>query len=304
MSKVAEKKYGKLKFWFVTYKSLFRFSKLQIRTNTLFSWCHDHSVCNQSCKISSPWTRASGPRLQKIIFSQRTKFRLDLNFEIIDHINEEFCSKNKQLQHGCPSELNLWESNHQWIRACARHFENGVLDVHGTHYKHNLLRDHSCFCFHLQKHAYFADGPALSQALDELFIWNTLHNFKKQGKSEGFDSCDRPSNIKLDSNRQLFHPCDREIWWMTKKNNRALLLYYVKLCASFQIHWWIQTGFTVQKRPIPVGIGDILSCVTLKFDGWPWLTIGHLFYVTSTFVHHFLAIGIGELKLELQSRNT
>ena len=31
----------------------------------------------------------------------------------------------------------------------------------------------------------------------------------EQGKSEGFDSCDRPSNLKLDSNRQFFGPCDR-----------------------------------------------------------------------------------------------
>ena len=28
-----------------------------------------------------------------------------------------------------------------------------------------------------------------------------------------------------------------------------------------------------------------LSCVTLKFDGWPWKTIGHLFYATSSFVN-------------------
>ena len=28
----------------------------------------------------------------------------------------------------------------------------------------------------------------------------------QQGKSEGFDSCDRPSNLKLDSNRQFFRP--------------------------------------------------------------------------------------------------
>ena len=121
----------------------------------------------------------------------------------------------------------------------------------------------------------------------------------KQGKSEGFDSCDRPSNLKLDSNRQFFRPCDREIWWMTSKNNRTLLLYYVKLCASFQIHWWIQTGFTVQKRSIRVEIGDMLTRVTLKFDGWPWKTIGHLFYATSSFVQHF--VPIGEFKLELQS---
>ena len=123
----------------------------------------------------------------------------------------------------------------------------------------------------------------------------------QQGKSEGFDSCDRPSNLKLDSNRQIFRPCDREIWWMTSKNNRALLLYHVKLCASFQIHWWIQTGFTAQKRSIRVEIGDMLSRVTLKFDGWPWKTTGHLFYATSSFVQHFIAIG--EFKLELQSGN-
>ena len=34
----------------------------------------------------------------------------------------------------------------------------------------------------------------------------------KQGKFEGFDSCDRPNNLKLDSNRRFFSPCDLEIW--------------------------------------------------------------------------------------------
>ena len=85
------------------------------------------------------------------------------------------------------------------------------------------------------------------------------------------------------------------------ENNRALLLYYAKLCASFQIHWWIQTEFTLQKRSIRVEIGDMLSRVILKFDGWPWKTIGHIFYATSKFVQHFVAIG--EFKLELQSAN-
>ena len=33
----------------------------------------------------------------------------------------------------------------------------------------------------------------------------------EEGNSEGFDSCDRPSNLKLDSNRQFFHPRDHEI---------------------------------------------------------------------------------------------
>ena len=40
--------------------------------------------------------------------------------------------------------------------------------------------------------------------------------------------------------------------------------------------------------------------VTLIFDGWPQVTIGHLFYATLSFLHHFVAIGD---KLELQSGN-
>ena len=129
--------------------------------------------------------------------------------------------------------------------------------------------------------------------------WTPNNPCYEKGKSEGFHSCDRPSNLKLDSNRQFFRPCDREIWWMTSKNNRALLLYYVKHYASFTIHWWIQTEFTVQKRSIRVEIGEMLSHVTLKFDGWHWKTIGHLFHATSSFVQHF--VPIGEFKLELQS---
>ena len=86
-----------------------------------------------------------------------------------------------------------------------------------------------------------------------------------------------------------------------RKKIRVHLLYYIKLCASFQIHRWIQTEVRVWKRSIRVKIGDFLSRVTLKFDGWPWKTIGHLFYTTSSFVHNFIAIS--EFKLELQSGN-
>ena len=76
-----------------------------------------------------------------------------------------------------------------------------------------------------------------------LLFWNLCD--LQQGKSEGFDSCDRPSN--LTSN-------------------------WVKLMI-------------------------FLSPVNLKFDGWPWKTIGHPFYATN-FVHHFIAIW--QFKLELQ----
>ena len=88
---------------------------------------------------------------------------------------------------------------------------------------------------------------------------------------------------------------------MTFKNNRTPLLCYFKLCASFCSHWWIQTEVTVRKHLIWVKIDDFFSRLILKFDVWHWTTIGHLFYATSSFVHHFVAIG--EFNLELQSGN-
>ena len=93
--------------------------------------------------------------------------------------------------------------------------------------------------------------------------------------------------LKMDSNRRFFSPCNLEIWWMTSKYNRAPLLYYIKLCASFQINLWIQTRVTVRKRSILVKIGDFLFRVTLKFNGWHWKTKRHLFYAAASFVHHF-----------------
>ena len=110
-----------------------------------------------------------------------------------------------------------------------------------------------------------------------------------------------PETPNLGQIRRFLEPGDLEIWQMTLKNNRAPLQCYFKLCASFCSHWWIQTGVTVLKRPIWVKFGDFKSRVTLKFDGWPWKTIGHLLYATSSFVHHFVDICV--FKLKLQSGN-
>ena len=90
-----------------------------------------------------------------------------------------------------------------------------------------------------------------------------------------------------------FVTCDLEIWWMTSETNRAPLLYYITLCASFEIHRWIQAGVTDRKHSIEVKVGDFLSRLTLKFNGWPWKTIGHPFYDMLSFVHYF------KLKLKL-----
>ena len=99
----------------------------------------------------------------------------------------------------------------------------------------------------------------------ENFVMIRWWEHSQQGKSEGFDSCDRPSNLTQIGFIQIVH-------------------------------------FSVGKRLIWVKIDDFISQVTLKFDGWPSKTIGHLFYATSSFVQHFVAIG--EFKLELQSGNT
>ena len=100
--------------------------------------------------------------------------------------------------------------------------------------------------------SYSPETPNLGQ--NWWFFWVVwpcnLTDDLEQGKSEGFESCDRP---------------------------------------------------IVRKRPIWVKIGDVLFRVTSKFDGWPWKTIGHLFFAVSSFVQHFIAIG--EFKLELQSGN-
>ena len=109
----------------------------------------------------------------------------------------------------------------------------------------------------------------------------------------------RPIRTKIGD---FFVPCYLEIWRMTLKNNRAPLLCCFKLCcASFHSHHWIQTGVTARKSSIRIKIGNFLSRVTLKFDGWPWKTIEHLYQYASSFVHHFIAIGV--YRLELQSGN-
>ena len=71
--------------------------------------------------------------------------------------------------------------------------------------------------------------------------------------------------------------------WKNKANLRDLIV-----ATGLVISNWIQ-------------IVNFSACVTVKFDGWPCKTIRHLFYATSSFVHHFLPIG--EFILELQSEN-
>ena len=109
--------------------------------------------------------------------------------------------------------------------------------------------------FKLELQSWNAQFGSNSKSFRAVWPWNLTDDFQ-QGKSEGFDSCDRPSNLKLDSNRQFFRLCDREIWWMTLQKYRTPLLCDFKLCASYRSHWWIQTWVTVRKRPIWVKLDD------------------------------------------------
>ena len=55
-------------------------------------------------------------------------------------------------------------------------------------------------------------------------------------------------NVQSYPKSAMFVPCDLEISGMTLKNNRAPLLCYFKIWASFRSHLWIQTGVTVRKN--------------------------------------------------------
>ena len=150
-----------------------------------------------------------------------------------------------------------------------------------------------------------------------------------------------PETPNLGQIRRFLELCDLAIWRMTLKNNRAPLQFYFKFVHHFvaigdskleiqsrnakfgskstifravwpcnltyELEQGKSEGFEscdqpiVRKSPIWVKIGDVLYRVTLKFDGWPWKTIGHLSFAVSIFVQHFIAIG--EFKLELQSGN-
>ena len=84
-----------------------------------------------------------------------------------------------------------------------------------------------------------------------------------------------PETPNLGQNLRFIVPCDLEIWRVTLKNNRAPLLCYCKLCASFHNHVWIQAGVTVRKRPN----WDKICFDLCDLDHWP-LTLTYCMDIT------------------------
>ena len=212
------------------------------------------------------------------------------------------------MTHICVSKLTIIGSDNGLSPGCCQAIiwtNAGILLIGHLETNSNqiLFKIHTFLCIHSSKCIWkcLQNGSNFISGLNVLNLILSSGLINKANLRDLIAATSLVILLKLDLNRWFFSPCDLEIWWMTPKNNRAPLLCYFKLFASFRSHWRIQTGVTVRKRLIWVNIDAFFSRVTLKFDGWPSKTIGHLFYATSSFVQHFVAIG--EFKLELQSGN-
>ena len=100
-----------------------------------------------------------------------------------------------------------------------------------------------------------------------------------QGKSEEFDSYDWPSNfIQIGFKLLIFQPA----WPLPEKVKSSGHLFYAT--SSFVHHSQTigELKLELQSRKAKLGskLMSFLSCMTSKFDGWPWHVIGHLSYAT------------------------
>ena len=149
-------------------------------------------------------------------------------------------------------------------------------------------------------------GNAKFGSISMIFCLMQPSNFAddlEQGKSEGFDSSDRPSNLtQIGFKSSIFQPV---LPWNLMDDSRKIIGHLFYMTSSFVHHFKYIGELKLELQSGNAQFGSklviFLSCVTLKFEGWPWKSIGHLFYVASSIVHHFMAIS--EIKLQLQSGN-
>ena len=133
--------------------------------------------------------------------------------------------------------------------------------------------------------------------------WNLTDDLE-QGKSEGFESCDRPivrkRPIWVKIGYVLYRVTLKFDGWPWKTRGHlsfavASIVQHFIAIGEFKLE--LQSGNAQSRSKSTI----FFSCVTLKFDGWPSKTIGHLFNATASFMHNFVAIG--EFKLDLQTEN-
>ena len=95
-----------------------------------------------------------------------------------------------------------------------------------------------------------------------------------------------------------YFKCNRNILFSSKLQLIDCYLYQNQSNKANLRDLIAATGLVISNW---IQIVNFSALVTVKFDGWPCKTIGHLFYATSSFVHLF--VPIGEFKLKLQSGN-
>ena len=110
--------------------------------------------------------------------------------------------------------------------------------------------------------------------------------------------------LKLEWNHPFFsHVTLKFDWWPWKIIGQIFYItsscvHYLKPLSEFELQLLSGNAQFGWKSAI------LLPCVNLKLNGWPWETIGILFYITLSFVHHFKAIGEFKLKLQSETLNS
>ena len=118
-----------------------------------------------------------------------------------------------------------------------------------------------------------------------------------------FKTGDQSGNPQFGSKSMIFRavwPCN--LTYDLEKQLGTSSVLHQALCIISKPLVNSNWSYSPETANLGLNIDDFFSRVTLQFDVWPWKTRGHLFYSTSSFVHHLVAIG--EFKLELQSRNS
>ena len=129
-----------------------------------------------------------------------------------------------------------------------------------------------------------------------------LRYWYKQGKFEGFDSCDWPSNLIQIGFKSPF--CLACVTLKFDGWPRQIIGHLFMPCQAFCIISKTYGNANWSYSPETSNLGQnrlFLPLLTFKFDGWHWKWIGHSFCATSSFLHHFITIG--GFKVELQSGN-
>ena len=205
--------------------------------------------------------------------SESSKIQCHINWE------ESFSARHHSSAVGLSQKCNTDKTFKELMQICYFNIQQTFCFIQ-WHWKHesrwffpSAWQDPVCS----QYHGCSWPGGASSQSGE--FYWQQISGLENKIVKNKANLRDLIAATSLViSNRKIFRPCDREIWWITLKNNRALLLYYVKLCASFQTHWlnqnWIYSPEMLNSGRnwwyvIPCDLE--IWCMTLKNNRAPLL---------------------------------